>query len=415
MNAQLVVKRNQIGIILFLGIFLFTSTLSIAQSSPDEIRIRKVVIDPGHGGKDPGAVGSFSYEKDLTLKLSLKLGGYIKENFPDIEIIYTRDTDKFVELYKRAQMANKQNADLFISIHINAAGSPNAYGAETWVMGLSKSAANLAVAKKENSVIENEENYESNYDGFDPNSPESNIMFSIFQNANLDQSLNLAGLMQDQFTNRVGRHNRGVKQAGFLVLYKTAMPSILIEAGFISNPTEEKYLNSEEGQTYMSSAMYRAFRDYKKIYESDNMIDYGNNTDILGNDNSTDNLTTNETEDTATTEQNSNLSDSGLSTDSIPSFPAEENIKNEVVFRVQIGTSSKATSNIAEKYPTCTNVWEYQHNHLYKHTTGKTSDYSKILELYKNLKSQYDGCFIVAFENNKRISVREALDILNKK
>lgn len=413
MNAQLVVKRNQIGIILFLGIFLFTSNLSIAQSAPDEIRIRKVVIDPGHGGRDPGAVGSFSYEKDLTLKLSLKLGGYIKENFPDIEIIYTRDTDKFVELYKRAQMANKQNADLFISIHINAAGSPNAYGAETWVMGLSKSAANLAVAKKENSVIENEENYESNYDGFDPNSPESNIMFSIFQNANLDQSLNLAGLVQDQFTNRVGRHNRGVKQAGFLVLYKTAMPSILIEAGFISNLAEEKYLNSEEGQTYMSSAMYRAFRDYKKIYESDNTIDYGNSTDILGNDNSTENLTTIETKDTTTVKQDSNLL--GLSTDSIPSFPPEEGIKNEIVFRVQIGTSSKANSNIAKKYPTCTNVWEYKHNNLYKHTAGKTSDYSKILELYNDLKSQYDGCFIVAFNKDKRISVREALDILNKK
>jgi N-acetylmuramoyl-L-alanine amidase len=226
--------------------------------------IKTVVIDPGHGGRDPGAVGRNSKEKDITLAISMKLGEYIKENMPDVKVIYTREKDEFVELFRRAQIANENNADLFISVHCNSSRSSTALGTETFVMGLHRSEANLEVARKENASILFEEDYLDTYDGFDPHSPEANIIFSLYQNAYLDQSLSVASLIQDQFRERARRIDRGVKQAGFLVLYQITMPGILVEAGFLSNPREEQYLMSETGQAHIASAIYRAFRDYKE-------------------------------------------------------------------------------------------------------------------------------------------------------
>ncbi|MGB1247320.1 MAG: N-acetylmuramoyl-L-alanine amidase family protein [Chitinophagales bacterium] len=237
--------------------FLIVGTIS-AQG------VKKVVIDPGHGGKDPGAVSASGYyEKTVALNVSLMLGDYIESNFPDVEVIYTRNTDVFIELYERANIANRNEADLFISIHANAAANKGAYGAETFVLGLHKSDANLEVAKRENSVIEMEDNTEDHYQ-FDINSPEGHIMLSLLQDASLNQSIELAHLVQTQFTERVGRKDRGVKQAGFAVLYKTTMPSILVELGFLSNVDEEEFLKSDLGQDYLASALFRAFRDYKE-------------------------------------------------------------------------------------------------------------------------------------------------------
>lgn len=235
----------------------------------EKFKIRTVVLDPGHGGKDPGTVGKTFKEKDVVLKIALKVGEYIEKNIPDVKVIYTRKTDKFIELTERSAIANRNKADLFISIHANAIANPKTYGTETWVMGLHKSEENLAVAKRENSVILYEDNYQEHYEGFD-NSPESYIMFSLMQNAYLENSLKLADRIEKQFKDKGNRHSRGVKQAGFVVLYKTATPSVLVEAGFLSNETEEKFLGTDSGQDLIASGIYRAFKEYKSDVESIN-------------------------------------------------------------------------------------------------------------------------------------------------
>ena len=230
--------------------------------------VKTVVIDPGHGGKDPGCVFGTMYEKDIALDISLELGRIIKDNLPDVKVIYTRDKDEFIGLFERAEIANKSNANVFISIHVNANANTAAIGTETWVMGLHKSDANLKQAVRENSVIYLEDNYVEKYDGFDPNSPEAFIIFSLYQDAFLEQSLNLADKIENEFVNRVQRKSRGVKQAGFLVLWKTSMPSVLVETGFISNKEDRDFISSKTGQVYLASAIFRAFRDFKKELES---------------------------------------------------------------------------------------------------------------------------------------------------
>lgn len=234
-----------------------------------ENRLRTVVIDAGHGAHDKGCSGKTSREKDVALKVALELGKTIEENLPDVKVVYTRKSDVFVELIDRAGIANKNGADLFISIHCNS-GPSVAYGTETYTMGLHTSEGNLSVAKRENSVILKEADYKENYNGFDPNSPQSHILLSLRQSAYMDNSLRFAEKVEHQFKHKVGRSSRGVKQAGFIVLWKSAMPSALIETGFLTNPTEEKYLNDKSGQTYIASGIYRAFKEYKQELEAMN-------------------------------------------------------------------------------------------------------------------------------------------------
>ena len=229
--------------------------------------VRTVVIDAGHGGKDPGCHGSFIHEKEVCLKVALALGKQINEYYPEVNVVYTRQRDEFVELYRRAQIANEANADLFICIHVNAAGSPSAHGAETYVLGLHRTEDNLRVAKRENASVQFEADVKKNYEGFDPNSDEGNIIFSMFQSAYLNQSLEFASLVQHRFEHHARRHNRGVRQAGFLVLVKTAMPSVLIETGFASHPGDEAFLGSVEGVRLMAESIFLAFADYKKSTE----------------------------------------------------------------------------------------------------------------------------------------------------
>jgi len=222
-----------------------------------------VVIDPGHGGKDPGAVNKGIQEKDVVLGIGLKLGRYINENFPDVKVVFTRNTDVFVPLIDRSRIANKAKADLFISLHANTCGTPSLRGTETFVLGLHRSNENLDVAKKENSVILMEDNYRQTYEGFDPNSSESYIMFELVQDTYLDQSLSFADDIQRQFSSRLESSNRGVKQAGFLVLRQSSMPSVLVETGFVSNQAEASYLKSDEGQHVIASSIFNAFRKFK--------------------------------------------------------------------------------------------------------------------------------------------------------
>jgi len=251
---------------------LICPLLTFAQGDFSQFRIKTVVIDAGHGGKDPGAVGHKGLqEKDVALAIALKTGNYIKEFVPGVEVIYTRSTDKFVELYQRAKIANKANADLFISIHANAVkNKSHVHGTETFVLGTHRNASNLAVAKRENASILLEKDYLVSYDGFDPNQPnkpETHIIQSLMQSAYNQESLDFAAMVEDQFVTRAKRHSRGVKQAGFMVLYKTTMPSVLVEAGFVTNKDEAKYLASEQGQNEIASAIYRAFKSYKAEME----------------------------------------------------------------------------------------------------------------------------------------------------
>lgn len=250
---------------LLLAITLLNSSSTFA---PAEFKVDVVVIDAGHGGKDHGTSGKKVKEKDLALSIALKVGNYIEQNVPGVKVIYTRTDDRYLSLDERADIANKAKADLFICIHANANPNRMAYGTETYVMGLHKDESNLAVAKRENSVILLDDDYHERYEGFDPNSPESYILFTLTQSAFQASSLSFAQKVEDQFKNRVGRVSRGVKQAGFLVLWRTTMPSVLIETGFLSNSTEEKFLSSDEGQNLIASGIYRAFKEYKAEVES---------------------------------------------------------------------------------------------------------------------------------------------------
>lgn len=229
-----------------------------------------VVLDAGHGGHDAGAVGAFSKEKNINLKYALELGDLIKKNHPDVKVIYTRNKDVFVNLNERARIANRAKADLFISIHTNAAKNRAANGMETFTLGVSKSKENMEVAMLENSVILLEDDYEKKYEGFDPNSTDSYIMFEFMKDQYMDRSINCAELIQQNMIAASNRNNRGVRQAGFLVLRATTMPSVLIELGFISNKEEEKFLNNSENQTKVCKAIYQAFANYKHNFDKRN-------------------------------------------------------------------------------------------------------------------------------------------------
>ena len=271
LNKQNLMNLKKILTLLFFSSILILTSFTTLESK--KFKVDTIVIDAGHGGKDPGCHGKMKNEAEVSLKVALELKGIINEYLPDVKVILTRDDNKFVELYDRAGLANKNDADFFISIHCNA-GPSAAYGTETYTMGLHNwtgEKGNLdEVTKRENSVILLEEDHKENYGGFDPSSPMSYILMANYQSAYNENSIRMAQLVESQFKNRVGRHSRGVKQKGLLVLWKSYMPSVLVEVGFLTNPTEEKFLSEELGQVYMASGIFRAFRDYKSEIESQN-------------------------------------------------------------------------------------------------------------------------------------------------
>jgi len=367
---------------LALGVLFFIPIILGWSDTPATYRLKKVVIDAGHGGHDPGALGKKYQESEIVLGIALKLGRYIHENYPDVEVIYTRKDDTFVPLYERADIANKNKADLFISIHANSSPSSHEVsGTETWVMGLNKDGRNFEVAKKENAVIVHEKDYNTHYEGFDPNSAESYITFSLMQNTYLDQSLKFAALVQEELREHGKRIDRGVKQAGFLVLWRTTMPSVLIETGYVSSPVEEKYLHSEDGQDYLASSIFRAFRDYKRSVESRSQL---------------------------RTIDEAKKSDTA--------FELIEITDEKPVFKVQItaaknklGINADYFNKLKENFPELV-LEEKLIDGIYKYVIGNDTTYLGILDLSQKVKQIYPGSFIVAIKHNKLIPLKEALN-----
>ena len=268
-SAKILVRELLTTIATMALICAFISTASAEEGAQNSIKIKTVVLDAGHGGKDTGAISKNGAikEKDITLSVALKLGKMINSNYPDVKVVYTRKRDEYIELSKRAEIANRNKADLFISIHVNSQKGTTATGTETFVMGTHKSSSNFEICKLENSVIVLEEDYQSKYEGFDPNSPESYIIFSLLQNTHLEQSLKFAALIQDNFKLGPIKVNRGVKQGGLLVLWKTTMPAVLTEIGFISNPAESNQLRRDAVQSQIAARIFNAFAKYKTDYE----------------------------------------------------------------------------------------------------------------------------------------------------
>jgi N-acetylmuramoyl-L-alanine amidase len=331
-----------------------------------------VVIDPGHGGKDYGAIGSASNEKSINLAVSLLVGDYIKKAYPDVTVMYTRKTDVFIELDQRSEIANKAKADLFISIHTNANRSKTPYGTETYTLGLARSDENLEVAKRENAVILLEDDYERKYEGFDPNSSESYIIFEFMQNKFVEQSIFLASKIQSEFTNSSKRHNRGVKQAGFLVLRTTGMPSVLIELGFISNKAEEKYLSSKAGQQQLAKSIVKAFGQYKADYDRKSGMSAQEQVPTADND-------------SAVTSTRSGNETSG-----------------QVIYKVQILSANKKLSTNAPELKGYKADY-YVEKGLYKYTFGESSDFDEIVKIRKSLIKDFKDAFIIQFKDGVKI------------
>ena len=374
-----------------------------------------VVIDAGHGGNDPGAIGKISREKDINLKVALKLGSLIRSNCKDVKVIYTRNKDVFVSLNRRAEIANNVKADLFISIHTNALAKNNTIkGASTWTLGLAKTEANLSVAKRENSVILYEDDYQTTYAGFDPNSSESYIIFEFMQDKYMSQSVRFASIVQQHFKTICRRTDRGVHQGGFLVLKASAMPSVLVELGFISTPEEERYMNSKEGVDNLSRGIYSAFLQYKEEYQnrftSGEYSDSSNQPESIVEAtppvvNHTPVATSKPAETKPTTEAGTTPK-----TISTPQ-PADD----KIIFKVQILASARQLGANHKEFKGLQGVDSYTEDGLYKYTYGASENYNEMVRLRKSLTGKYVGSFIVAFKNGKKMNINAAIAEFKKK
>jgi N-acetylmuramoyl-L-alanine amidase len=347
--------------------------------------IRTVVIDAGHGGKDSGAVGAKGKEKDIALAIALKLGKYIEDNIPEVKVIYTRKTDVYPKLIERANIANDANADLFISIHVNAIeNKPNTKGTMTLVLGQHRAEENFDVAVRENSVILLEEDYETTYEGFDPTSAESYIMFTLMQKTYFKQSIEFGDFVQDQFRERANRNDLGVREQGLLVLAQTSMPGVLVETGFISNPEEEKYLLSEYGQDIIASAIYRGFKEYKEE------IDRRTNLTVIMDKEP-------DTRERETTENTAVASNPG-----------------RIIFSIQVASSKNKTSTDPSSFKGYDQVTVIQDGSWFKYLVGNDTSYQAAHERCNAVKTDYPEAFIVATRGGKIIPLKDALEEMNQ-
>jgi N-acetylmuramoyl-L-alanine amidase len=370
-------KTNTIYILNLIPFIIFIFVISVPVDAERYDKGWVIVIDAGHGGRDPGALGSISYEKTITLAIALKTGEYIKENIKNVTVIYTRDKDIHVDVRDRADIANKYNADLFISIHANWANSKSIKGTETFIMGLAKDAQNLEVAMKENEVILLEDDHSAKYEGFDPKSPESYIMFTLMQNIYQEQSTALASRIQNQYKEKIDRNDRGVKQAGFWVLFMTTMPSVLTETGFITNPAEEKYLNSKQGQDFLATSIYKACKEYIEEIDSKSVrID----------------------------KQNGKIRPETVASEELNSQTGE------IKFMVQIAASSEKKEVKPENFNGLADIIEISSSGRFRYASGNFSDYPAAIKYKKNLEALFPDAFVIAVKDNKVLPLQQALE-----
>ncbi|WP_338158833.1 N-acetylmuramoyl-L-alanine amidase [uncultured Phocaeicola sp.] len=363
-----------------------------------------VVIDAGHGGHDPGAIGKRGKEKNINLSVALKLGKLIQNNHSDTKVVYTRSSDVFVPLHRRAEIANEAKADLFISIHTNsiASRSSRVSGTETYTLGLHRTQENLEVAQKENAVILIEDDYQKQYAGFNPNSSESYIIFEFLQDKNMAQSVNFAQLIQQQFRHKARRIDKGVHQAGFLVLRETSMPSVLIELGYITNPNEEAYLLSSNGSSMLAQSIYQAFVNYKanKKTSSPGVLTSSQPVEVE-EDIVIEEPTAADTQpvQTAQTAQPKEISRSSKS-----------NTSSKPVFKIQILTSDKVLPKNSRQFKGLSPVGRYKEKGIYKYTYGESTDYNKILRLKRSkVDAKFKDAFIIAFKDGEKMNINQAI------
>jgi N-acetylmuramoyl-L-alanine amidase len=366
-----------------------------------------VVIDAGHGGRDPGALGARVKEKNINLAVALKTGKYISTYLKDVKVIYTRDDDTLPGLAERAEVANKNKADIFISIHCNAISDKRFTGAETYVLGQSMDEANLRVAMKENSVITFEKDYQTKYEGYDPSSVESFIIFSLMQNTYLRQSTDFATMIQDQFRDRAGRKDRGVKQAGFVVLWRTTMPSVLIELGFLTNAEEEKYLNSESGQDYLASAIFRAFRDYKQAIDSRSGV---NSNHIAGNSTPPGDTVNEAFKAPVKEEQAEEPVSPSPAADSSGNDARPADNTGEIFFMVQFAAMPRNRPVSQDQLFDIETVTKIEDGERVKYAAGNFTVYEDAVRCRRLLTSKYPDAFVIAVRDGKIISLKQAIE-----
>ena len=388
-----------------------------------------VVIDAGHGGRDTGCVGAISKEKDLTLKMALAIGKYIEQNCSDVKVIYTRKTDVFLELWQRAEIANRNKADLFISVHINALpGGKIARGFQTYTLGRGRVSGskkgiseNLDVAKRENSVIVMEKDYKQHYEGFDPNSPESNIMFEFIQDTYMERSVQLAKFMQQHVCAATGRANGGAHQDNLAVLRLSSMPGCLLELGFISTKDEEQLMNSKDAPQKYARGVYNAFTAYKKKYHGG-----ATSTPFLEAPTQEASLapqqaeprkqqTTKKRQEQSLPEQKQEAKQETTKQEQKQEAKPEAarpdiaDAKDEPVFKVQITTSDRKLSSGNSRLKGVEDADSYFENGLYKYTVGASENYNEIYQLRKTLLGKFPDAFIIAFKNGEKMNVQEAI------
>ena len=374
-------------------LFAFFNTQAFPQVKDG---ISKIVIDAGHGGEDPGALGSKGKEKDVTLIVALELGKLITENCPDVDVFYTRKTDVFIPLYNRSKIANDKHADLFISIHCNSSDNKSANGVETFVMGLHKTESNLEVARKENAAMLLEKDYKNTYGDFNPNSPESYVIFSLYSNAYLESSVQLASKVQKNLLKCTHFRDRQVQQAGFWVLHKVAMPSILVELGFISNKNEEAQLLDPTFQKALAASLCNAFIEYKNQVE-------GNTTSLI----SVPETKKPKVEEPAPAKPEEKPAKTEVS-DLKPVDEPENKVESGVVFKVQIFALPDKLGPNDPKYAGLKNVDKYFEGNLWKYTVGCEKKFSDIQGVLKTTKEKFPDAFVIAFKDGKKIPVPEA-------
>lgn len=411
--------------------FLLFSILPAALRGQEEPTgaVQCIVIDPGHGGKDPGAVGNGQQEKAINLGIALRLGRLIEQQLPGVRVVYTRSDDRFIPLDERSKIAKQADGDLFVSIHTNSSPNRSASGTETYVMGEDKGNENLSVVMRENSVIGLEADYTSRYEGYDPNSSESLILFSLMQYAYRRQSLSLAQLIQDRYVSRARRADKGVKQAGFLVLWRTPMPSVLTEVGFISNPAEAAYLGSPAGQEEIASALFRAIREYKRQTDSRALAapKPAKSKPAAGSKNASktpakpaqrpaqkpDRKSPAAPKPAPAPVRESNPPQP-IATSSIPDPvappAAQPSEPSDIVFRIQLkSVLSRARISRSEFGPYTDHITEMYLDGRYKYFYGTCFSYQEALHLQQEVRRTFPDAFMVAFRHDDPIPLSEAI------